>query len=160
MRMTRIPLAVLVAVVATVGSAAPTAVEKSGGNPRAGAAAGPGHAAVTAGACRGGGQAATGVFGAAPQRPADGTGSAARSVAALRPHTSAVTYGVAVRCDGSASVRPAAFTAVGRARGGSDGAPATGGATKADIAIGGGLMGAGVLVGAVFWMRGRFGRRV
>ncbi|GHE81664.1 hypothetical protein GCM10014715_41510 [Streptomyces spiralis] len=160
MRMTRIPLAVLVAVVATVGSAAPTAVEKGGGTPRADAAAGPGRGGVTADACRGGGQAASRAFGAVPTRPADGAGVTARSVAALRPHTPAVTYGVAVRCDGRAPARPAAFTAVGRARAGADGATTTGGATKADIAIGGGLMGTGVLVGAVFWMRGRFGKRV
>ncbi|WP_316744864.1 hypothetical protein [Streptomyces sp. MK7] len=158
--MTRIPLAVLVAVVATVGSAAPTAVEKGGGTPRAGAAAGPGRGAVAAGVCHGGGQAVSRAFGAVPTGPVDGAGVTARSVVALRPPAPAVTYGVAVRCDGRAPARPAAFTAAGRARGGADGGTAPGGATKADIAIGGGLMGTGVLVGAVFWMRGRFGRRV
>ncbi|MEU0596877.1 hypothetical protein ABZ484_01215 [Streptomyces sp. NPDC006393] len=157
--MTRIPLAVLVAVVATVGSAAPTAVEKSGGVPRADAAAGPGRGAVTADACRGGAPTASHAFGAVPTRPA-ATAGGPGSVASLSPHAPAVTYGVAVRCDGRVPARPAAFTAVGRARGGADGATTTGGATKADIAIGGGLMGTGVLVGALFWMRGRFGKRV
>ncbi|MGW5200648.1 hypothetical protein [Streptomyces spiralis] len=160
MRITRIPLAVLVAVVATVGSAAPTAVEKGGGAPRADAAAGPGRGAVTADACLGDGQAASRAFGAVRTGSADGAGVTARPVVALRPHTPAATYGVAVRCDGRAPARPAAFTTVGRTRGGADGATITGGATKADIAIGGGLMGTGVLVGAVFWMRGRFGKRV
>ncbi|MGW0086633.1 hypothetical protein [Streptomyces sp. NPDC003393] len=158
--MTRIPLAVLVAVVATVGTAAPTAVERGGGTRHADAAAGPGHDAVTAHPCRGGGRTAWRAFDAMPTGTADRAAGTAGSVAAPGPHAPAVTPGVAVRCDGRAPAHPAVRTAAGRARDGADGTTTTGGATKADIAIGGGLMGAGALVGGLFWMRGRFGKRV
>lgn len=64
-------------------------------------------------------------------------------------------YDVTARCgEGKTLTRPSAFTVIGGVRGGLGGSSTTG-ATHTDMAIGGGLVGAALLGGGVFWMRRR-----
>jgi hypothetical protein len=67
------------------------------------------------------------------------------------------SYDVTARCDNRRLTRPAAFTVIGGAHTGVGGS--VGGAAPADIAIGGGLLSAGVVGGGVFWLRRRSERR-
>ncbi|MFF1471530.1 hypothetical protein [Streptomyces mirabilis] len=67
------------------------------------------------------------------------------------------SYDVTVHCDGRRLTRPAAFAVIGGVRAGLGGS--VGGAAPADVAIGGGLMTAGVVGGGVFWLRRRSERR-
>ncbi|MGW0725445.1 hypothetical protein [Streptomyces mirabilis] len=68
------------------------------------------------------------------------------------------SYDVTVRCDGRRLTRPAAFTVIGGVSGGLGGS--VGGAAPADVAIGGGLLTAGVVGGGLFWLRRRSERRI
>jgi hypothetical protein len=63
-------------------------------------------------------------------------------------------YEITARCDRQTLTRPNAFTVIGGVRGGLGGGTETG-ATRTDMAIGGGLVAAAVVGGAVFWMRRR-----
>lgn len=64
-------------------------------------------------------------------------------------------YDVTARCEGRTVTRPAALTVFrGGVRGGVGGS--THHASTADMAVGGGLVGAAVLGGAVLWLRRRF----
>jgi hypothetical protein len=70
------------------------------------------------------------------------------------------SYDINVNCVGSGSLtRPRAFTVVGGVRGGLGGSSSTG-ATRTDMAIGGGLVAAAVIGGGVFWLRRRSEKRI
>ncbi|MER6976575.1 hypothetical protein [Streptomyces carpinensis] len=154
MHTARTPLAVLVAAVATVGLAAPKAVAERGDAPGTNAEAGPGNRTLPVVGWRGGREAASSVFGTTPVRPADGSGRTAWGIGAIHPGARAEAHGVTVRRDGGRTLAvPVVLTAVGSVQGG------VGGATKADVAIGGGLLGTGALAGTVFWIRRHFGKR-
>ncbi|MFJ8025632.1 hypothetical protein [Streptomyces sp. NPDC096311] len=68
------------------------------------------------------------------------------------------SYDVTARCDDRRLTRAAAFTVIGGVSGGLGGS--VGGAAPADVAIGSGLLTAGVVGGGVFWLRRRSERRI
>jgi hypothetical protein len=68
-------------------------------------------------------------------------------------------YDITVRCNGFRLTRPRAFAVLGGVQGGLGGSR-TGGATTADMAIGGGLVALAVVGGGAFWVRRRHERRV
>ncbi|WP_434096973.1 hypothetical protein [Streptomyces mirabilis] len=68
------------------------------------------------------------------------------------------SYDVTARCDGRRLTRPAAFTVIGGVSGGLGGS--IGGAAPADVAIGSGLLTAGVVGGGLLWRRRRSERRI
>ncbi|MFF2650128.1 hypothetical protein [Streptomyces sp. NPDC058045] len=66
------------------------------------------------------------------------------------------SYDVTVRCgEGKSLTKPDAFTVIHGGVQGGLGGSSTVGATPSDMAIGGGLVGAALLGGGVFWMRRR-----
>ncbi|MFG3045085.1 hypothetical protein ACGFZR_09195 [Streptomyces sp. NPDC048241] len=67
-------------------------------------------------------------------------------------------YDITVDCGGRTLTRPNAFTVIGGVNGGLGGSSTTG-ATKADTAIGGGLVASAALGGCVFWLRRRHEKR-
>nr|BFD81333.1 hypothetical protein StreXyl84_07340 [Streptomyces sp. Xyl84] len=123
-----------------------------------GAIARGGQLAITVQGCRTGGTAVSGAFARTPLRPFNGAGEIARVVATIRQDVRPGTYEITVECAGRTLTRPGAFTVVGGVRGGLGGASKTG-ATKTDVAIGGGLLAAGAIGGGVFWTRRRPQRR-
>ncbi|MFF8594320.1 hypothetical protein ACF061_23285 [Streptomyces sp. NPDC015220] len=106
--------------------------------------------------CRNGGVASSRVFATTPLSP---VGEAARGTVTIRPDARPGPYDITVNCDGRALTRPAALTVVGAVRGGAGGGTAAG-ATKADLAVGGGLVAAGVVGGGAFWLRRRPWKRL
>ncbi|GGX75676.1 hypothetical protein [Streptomyces anandii] len=117
-----------------------------------------GRLSVAVNGCRTGGNASSPAFSTIPLRPVGG--EVARGIATVRPDARPGSYEVRVNCGGRTLVRPNAFTVVGGVRGGVGGGTTTG-ATRADMAIGGGLVAAGVLGGATVWLRRRStGRRI
>ncbi|WP_199829634.1 hypothetical protein [Streptomyces sp. MMG1121] len=68
-------------------------------------------------------------------------------------------YDIRVRCDGRTLTRSAAFTVIGGVHGGAGGSRSTG-ATPADMAIGGALVGSAVIAGGVYWLRRRNEKRI
>ncbi|MFI9600123.1 hypothetical protein ACIHCX_09625 [Streptomyces sp. NPDC052043] len=117
-----------------------------------------GQLVVTIDGCREGGTMSSHVFSQAMLRPYDGAGEHARGVVTIRDDARPGTYDLTVDCDGRRMTQPSAFTVVGAVQGGVGGGTTTG-ATPTDMAIGGGLMAAGVVGGGVLWMRRRSGRR-
>ncbi|MFI2643946.1 hypothetical protein [Streptomyces sp. NPDC018610] len=117
-----------------------------------------GRLTITVDGCRNGGTASSPAFLPAPLRPVDAASEAARGIAIVRPDARPGTYDITANCAGRPLTRPAAFTVVGGVNGGVGGGTTTG-ATKADLAVGGGLMAAGVLGGGVFLLRRRSGKQ-
>ncbi|MFK0158424.1 hypothetical protein ACIQVL_21125 [Streptomyces sp. NPDC090499] len=85
-------------------------------------------------------------------------GDMARGVATIDRNASPGPYDLTVRCDGRTLLRRDAFFVLGGVRGGLGGSVSSG-ATPADMAIGGGLVGAAVLAGCGFWLRRRSEKR-
>ncbi|MFF4117221.1 hypothetical protein [Streptomyces sp. NPDC001714] len=86
-------------------------------------------------------------------------GDMARGVATIDRNASPGPYDLTVRCDGRTLLRRDAFFVLGGVRGGLGGSVSSG-ATPADMAIGGGLVGAAVLAGCGFWLRRRSEKRL
>ncbi|MER5793550.1 hypothetical protein [Streptomyces sp. NPDC001980] len=86
-------------------------------------------------------------------------GDMARGVATIDRNASPGPYDLTVRCDGRTLVRRDAFFVLGGVRGGLGGSVSSG-ATPADMAIGGGLVGAALLAGCGFWLRRRSEKRL
>jgi hypothetical protein len=86
-------------------------------------------------------------------------GDMARGVATIDRNASPGPYDLTVRCDGRTLLRRDAFFVLGGVRGGLGGSVSSG-ATPADMAIGGGLVGASVLAGCGFWLRRRSEKRL
>ncbi|MER7837166.1 hypothetical protein ABTY98_14965 [Streptomyces sp. NPDC096040] len=86
-------------------------------------------------------------------------GDMARGVATIDRDARPGPYDLTVRCDGRTLTRPSAFFVLGGVRGGVGGSVSSG-ATRADMAIGGGLVGAAVLAGCGFWLRRRHEKRL
>ncbi|EFF94214.1 integral membrane protein [Streptomyces sp. e14] len=118
-----------------------------------------GRLTITVEGCRNGGTASSPAFAPTPLRPFNAAGETARGTATIRFDARPGTYDITANCDGRSLTRPAAFTVVGGVNGGVGGGTTTG-ATKADVAIGGGLLAAGAVGGGVFWLRRRAGKRV
>ncbi|GHD88067.1 hypothetical protein [Streptomyces naganishii] len=119
-----------------------------------------GQLSIAVNGCRTGGHASSPAFSTIPLRPVGGPGEIARGIGTVRLDARPGSYEVRVNCGGRTLVRPNAFTVVGGVRGGVGGGTTTG-ATRADMAIGGGLLAAGVLGGAAVWLRRRgTGRRI
>ncbi|MER5491477.1 hypothetical protein ACSMX9_28280 [Streptomyces sp. LE64] len=83
----------------------------------------------------------------------DGRGTATATVTVHR-FASAGSHGITAECDGRRHTRPHAFTVIGGVRGGLGGSSESG-ATRTDMAIGGGLVGVAAIGGGFFWMRRR-----
>ncbi|WP_079249062.1 hypothetical protein [Streptomyces sp. IMTB 2501] len=66
-------------------------------------------------------------------------------------------YDITAHCDGRSLTRPSAFTVLGGVEGGAGGISA--GATRADTAIGAGLVAWAVIGGGVYWLRRRNEKR-
>ncbi|MFF5142851.1 hypothetical protein ACFY6U_24490 [Streptomyces sp. NPDC013157] len=86
-------------------------------------------------------------------------GDMARGVATIDRNASPGPYDLTVRCDGRTLLRRDAFFVLGGVHGGFGGSVSSG-ATPADMAIGGGLVGAAVLAGCGFWLRRRSEKRL
>jgi hypothetical protein len=67
-------------------------------------------------------------------------------------------YDLTVRCDGTALVRPDAFTVLGGVHGGVGGSRSAG-ATPSDMAIGAALVSLSVVGGGTYWLRRRREKR-
>ncbi|MEU6477462.1 hypothetical protein ABZ858_11325 [Streptomyces sp. NPDC047017] len=113
-----------------------------------------GRLTITVEGCPRGGIAASRAFATTALRPVGGPGLTARGYATIHPDAHPGAYDILVDCGGRTLARPEAFTVVGGVRGGLGGSTVTG-ATKADMAVGGGLVAAGVLGGGAFWLRRR-----
>ncbi|MEU2426818.1 hypothetical protein ABZ619_38400 [Streptomyces sp. NPDC007851] len=85
-------------------------------------------------------------------------GNMARGVATIERGARPGPYNLTVRCDNRTLTRPNAFTVLGGVHGGLGGSVSSG-ATPADMAIGGGLVGVSVLAGCGFWLRRRHEKR-
>ncbi|MFE2584824.1 hypothetical protein [Streptomyces sp. NPDC059378] len=118
-----------------------------------------GRLTVTMDGCRNGGAMASRAFRTSSLSALNGTSDTARGVVVVENNARPGRYDITVDCNGRSLTRPAAFTVIGGVRGGVGGSVPIG-ATTADMAIGGGLVGAAGLGGAVFWMRRRADRRV
>ncbi|WP_373033613.1 hypothetical protein [Streptomyces sp. NRRL B-2790] len=68
-------------------------------------------------------------------------------------------YPITVDCNGRTLTRPAAFSVLGGVQGGVGGS-ITSGATRTDVAIGGGLVASAVVGGGAFWVRRRNEKRI
>ncbi|MFI1766310.1 hypothetical protein ACH41H_30245 [Streptomyces sp. NPDC020800] len=68
-------------------------------------------------------------------------------------------YSITVDCNGRTLTRPAAFSVLGGVQGGVGGS-ITSGATRTDMAIGGGLVASAVVGGGAFWVRRRNEKRI
>ncbi|MFD8815793.1 hypothetical protein ACFV23_30965 [Streptomyces sp. NPDC059627] len=86
-------------------------------------------------------------------------GDMARGVATIERNASPGPYDLTVRCDGRTFLRRDAFFVIGGTRSGLGGSISSG-ATPADMAVGGGLVGAAVLAGCGFWLRRRHEKRI
>ncbi|MFF2850942.1 hypothetical protein ACFVT5_32100 [Streptomyces sp. NPDC058001] len=159
-------LAVSAAAVAAVGLAAPTAA--------AGGATDLNNIVATPNVVPQGGQLAVTVEGGGcdngtVESPAfqrtrlSGTGRLGNNIATatvtIDRDARAGSHEITADCNGRRLTRPNAFTVVGGVRGGIGGSTETG-ATRTDMAIGGGLVAAAALGGGVFWMRRRADNRV
>ncbi|MFF7472256.1 hypothetical protein [Streptomyces sp. NPDC008092] len=129
---------------------------------------------VTVNGCRRGDM-RSGAFGTAPLTPFGG--DMARGVARIRQNARSGPYDLTVSCDDRFLTRQNAFTVLGDGQSGSEsdgwddddrqlggvkaglGGSISSGATQADMAIGGGLVGASVLAGCGFWLRRRSEKR-
>ncbi|MFI7008304.1 hypothetical protein [Streptomyces sp. NPDC050145] len=88
------------------------------------------------------------------------TGSTATATARIKHDATPGAHDITVSCGGSTVTKPAAFTVInGGVRGGLGGSTETG-ATRTDMAIGGGLVAVALVGGGVFWMRRRAENRV
>ncbi|MEU9332838.1 hypothetical protein AB0D49_06665 [Streptomyces sp. NPDC048290] len=117
-----------------------------------------GQLTITVDGCRNGGTASSHAFRMTTLNPVRGAHDTSRAHATVHRDARPGRYDIRVNCDGRTLTRPAAFTVIGGVRGGVGGAT-TSGATPTDMAIGGGLVGAALLGGGVFWMRRRAERR-
>ncbi|MBV2356282.1 hypothetical protein KUM39_18180 [Streptomyces sp. J2-1] len=115
-----------------------------------------GRLSVTVEGCRGGTATSTafGTIRLAPVR--DDT---SRGVARISRDTAPGRYDIAVDCDNRRLIRPGAFTVLGAVAGGLGGST-TSGATPADLAIGGTLVGSALIGGGAYWLRRRQENRV
>ncbi|SFY53956.1 hypothetical protein [Streptomyces sp. F-1] len=114
-----------------------------------------GRLTVTVHGCRGG-QMASRAFRTAPLTPfRDDT---SRGVVYVNRDARPGRYDITVRCERHTQTRPRAFTVIGGVNGGLGGSR-TSGATTADMAIGGALVGVAVIGGGVYWLRRRGERR-
>jgi hypothetical protein len=85
--------------------------------------------------------------------PSSGDRSTARVT--IDSNAASGSYSITARCgEGRSRTQSNAFTVIGGVRGGLGGSTVTG-ATPTDVAIGGGLVAAAAIGGAVFWMRRR-----
>ncbi|MFJ6572451.1 hypothetical protein ACIQNU_34090 [Streptomyces sp. NPDC091292] len=154
-------LAVSAAAVAAVGLAAPTA--DAGGpsdlsnivaTPSAVAPGGQLTITVDGGSCDNG----TVESPAFPRTRLSGLGrvgsNSATATVTVDRDARAGTHEITADCNGRRLTRPNAFTVLGGVRGGIGGGTETG-ATRTDMAIGGGLVAAAAIGGGVFWMRRR-----
>ncbi|WP_408649192.1 hypothetical protein [Streptomyces herbicida] len=118
-----------------------------------------GRLTITAEGCRGGGTASSRAFRAIALSPLAGTTDTARGIATVNNDAQAGQFDIDVNCNGRTLTRPAAFSVLGGVRGGVGGSISSG-ATKTDMAIGGGLVAAAVIGGGVFWVRRRHEKRI
>ncbi|MEV7284868.1 hypothetical protein AB0O01_09965 [Streptomyces sp. NPDC093252] len=117
-----------------------------------------GQLTITVDGCRNGGAASSNAFRTTTLTPVRGANDTSRAHATVHHDARPGTYEVRVNCDGRTLTRPRAFTVIGGVRGGLGGSTSDG-ATPTDMAIGGGLVGAALLGGGVFWMRRRAEKR-
>ncbi|MFE2045611.1 hypothetical protein ACFXAZ_32785 [Streptomyces sp. NPDC059477] len=117
-----------------------------------------GQLTITVDGCRNGGTASSRAFRPTTLTPTRGAAEPARGRATVHRDARPGNYDIHVNCDGATLTRPRAFTVIGGVRGGLGGS-STNGATPTDMAIGGGLVGAALLGGGVFWMRRRAEKR-
>ncbi|MFE0513773.1 hypothetical protein, partial [Streptomyces sp. NPDC058964] len=89
----------------------------------------------------------------------NGGNDTARGVATVNNDAQPGQYDITVNCNGRSLIRPGAFTVIGGVRGGLGGSISSG-ATKTDVAIGGGLVASAVIGGGVFWLRRRHEKRI
>ncbi|MGW0768869.1 hypothetical protein [Streptomyces sp. NPDC002676] len=82
-----------------------------------------------------------------------------RGAVTIDPGTRPGPYDITVECNGRRLTRPGAFTVLGGVNGGFGGS-VTSGATPADTAIGGGLVGSVVIAGGVYWLGRRNEKRI
>ncbi|MGW3264318.1 hypothetical protein [Streptomyces sp. NPDC001056] len=115
-----------------------------------------GRLTVTVQGCRRGGEMASHAFRTAPLTPLHDDTS--RGAVYVNRNARAGRYDIFVRCGGPIVTRSRAFTVIGSVDGGLGGSR-TIGATTADMAIGGGLVGLALIGGGAYWLRRRGERR-
>ncbi|MFJ3230768.1 hypothetical protein [Streptomyces sp. NPDC086787] len=118
-----------------------------------------GRITITVDGCRGGGVAISRAFTPVSLTSINGNSDTARGVATIDSNARPGPYDISVNCGGRSLTRPDAFTVIGGVHGGFGGSIASG-ATKTDMAIGGGLVTAGAVGSGVFWMRRRHEKRI
>jgi hypothetical protein len=156
MRTTR-ALAVSAVAFAAVGLAAPTAAawdNPSNITAMPSVIARGGQLAVTVDGCPQGGTMTSTAFPQTRLSPTGGNNETSKGTATINSSANPGSYDITVHCSGKTLTKPQAFTVIGGVRGGLGGSSTTG-ATPADIAIGGGLVGLALIGGGVFWMRRR-----
>lgn len=155
-------LAVSAAAVAALGIAAPAAVawdQPSNIVALPSVIARGGQMTITVDGCRDGGTASSDAFPTTTLSPIHGANETAKGTATIHSNARPGSHDIRVTCGGRTLTRPAAFTVIGGVQGGIGG-NSTSGATPTDIAIGGGLVAAAVVGGALFWMRRRSEKRI
>ncbi|MCX5603030.1 hypothetical protein AB0H92_22025 [Streptomyces phaeochromogenes] len=150
-------LAVSAVAFAAVGLAAPTAAawdNPSNITAMPSVIARGGQLSVTVDGCPNGGSMTSTAFPQARLSPTGGNNETSKGTATINSSANPGSYDITVHCSGKTLTKPQAFTVIGGVRGGLGGSSTTG-ATPADIAIGGGLVGLALIGGGVFWMRRR-----
>ncbi|MEU9875485.1 hypothetical protein [Streptomyces phaeochromogenes] len=150
-------LAVSAVAFAAVGLAAPTAAawdNPSNITAMPSVIARGGQLSVTVDGCPSGGSMTSTAFPQARLSPTGGNNETSKGTATINSSANPGSYDITVHCSGKTLTKPQAFTVIGGVRGGLGGSSTTG-ATPADIAIGGGLVGLALIGGGVFWMRRR-----
>ncbi|MCX4903337.1 hypothetical protein [Streptomyces sp. NBC_00878] len=157
MRTTR-ALAVSAVAFAAVGLAAPTAAAWD--NPSnivvmPSVIARGGQVTVTVDGCPNGGTMTSTAFPQANLSPVNNSNTQmSKGTATINSSATPGSYDITVNCSGKTLTKPQAFTVIGGVRGGLGGSSSIG-ATPADMAIGGGLVGLALIGSGVFWMRRR-----
>ncbi|MDT0614103.1 hypothetical protein [Streptomyces lancefieldiae] len=164
MRNTR-SLAAVGAAVAVLGLTAPTATAGADHTPSnivalPSTVARGGLMTVTVDGCPQGGTMTSDAFRTTSLTPVAGANDTSRGTTTIRQDARPGSYDitVTVNCSGRRLTRPAAFTVIGGVRAGVGGS-SSGRATRADLAIGAGLVAAAVACGGLFWVRRRAERR-
>ncbi|MFF3705932.1 hypothetical protein [Streptomyces phaeochromogenes] len=150
-------LAVSAVAFAAVGLAAPTAAawdNPSNITAMPSVIARGGQLSVSVDGCPNGGSMTSTAFPQARLSPTGGNNETSKGTATINSSANPGSYDITVHCSGKTLTKPQAFTVIGGVRGGLGGSSTTG-ATPADIAIGGGLVGLALIGGGVFWMRRR-----
>ncbi|WP_374293886.1 hypothetical protein [Streptomyces olivochromogenes] len=109
--------------------------------------------------CQGGGTASSQAFRSPSLSGVNGGNDQSSGFATVNRDARPGRYDITVNCNGRTLTSPGAFTVMGGVLGGLGGSSSTG-ATKTDMAIGGGLVASSVIGGGVFLLRRRQERRI